>query len=280
MPIKKFKPMTAGRRNYSGNAFSELTGDKPEKTLLSSKKSTGGRNNTGRITVRHRGGGHKRMYRIVDFKQTDKLDIKGVIKSIEYDPNRSAFISLIQFSDGEKRYNLSYKGAKVGDEIITSEKAPIKPGNRMKIKNIPTSYKIYNVEIELGKGGQMVKTAGSFATLVSLDSKYAQIQLPSGEVRYFQKEAYATIGEVSNTDHSLIKIGKAGRQRWLGKRPQVLGKSMNAVDHPHGGGEGHSPIGMKMPKTPWGACALGKKTRKRSKSNTLILKSRHLKKKR
>ena len=276
MPIKKYKPNTAGRRNYSVNAFAELTGDAPEKTLLSPIKKTGGRNNTGRITVRHRGGGHKRNYRMIDFKQTDKLGQVATVKTVEYDPNRSAFIALVQYADGEKRYNLAYQGIAKGDEIVCNKKAEIKPGNRMQLRNIPTSYSIFNIEMVPGKGGQIIKSAGASATLISLDGKYAQVQLPSGEVRYFEKDCYATVGEVSNQDHSLIKIGKAGRQRWLGKRPQVLGKSMNPVDHPHGGGEGHSPIGMKAPKTPWGAVALGKKTRKKTKpSNKWIVSSRH-----
>lgn len=280
MPIKQYKPNAAGRRNYSVNAFTELTGDMPEKSLLVTLKKSGGRNNYGRITVRHRGGGHKRKYRLVDFKGTDKLNVKASVKSVEYDPNRSAFISLVSYTDGEKRYILAYDGVKVGDEIIAAEKAPIKSGNRMMLKNIPTSYKIFNIELFPGKGGQAVKTAGASATLVSLDGEHAQVKLPSGEVRYFHKNSYATLGEVSNPDHGLVRIGKAGRQRWLGRRPQVLGKSMNACDHPHGGGEGHSPIGLKAPKTPWGAYALGVRTRRKSKSNIMIASSRHKNKKR
>lgn len=280
MPVKKYKPTTPGRRNYSVNTFAELTGDAPEKTLLAPLKKNAGRNNTGRITIRHRGGGHKRNYRIIDFNQTDKLGMVAVVKTVEYDPNRSSFISLLQYPDGEKRYVIAYQGVKAGDQVVCDEKAEVKVGNRMQLKNIPTSYSIYNIEMIPGKGGQMVKTAGAAATLTSLDGDLAQVQLPSGEIRYVAKDAYATIGQVSNQDHSLVRIGKAGRMRWLGRKPQVLGKSMNPVDHPHGGGEGHAPIGMKAPKTPWGAVALGKKTRKRNKpSNVMIASSRHNKKK-
>lgn len=279
MPVKKYKPTTAGRRNYSVNAFTELTTDTPEKTLLAPLRKSGGRNNLGRITIRHRGGGHKRMYRIIDFKGFDKLGRTATIKTIEYDPNRSSFIALVQYEDGEKRYVLAYKGAQVGDTFVTDEKAEIRPGNRMKLKNIPTSYTIFNVELFPGKGGQAIKTAGSYATLISLDGQFAQVQMPSGEIRYFHKDSYATIGQVSNPDHSLIRIGKAGRMRWLGRRPQVLGKSMNAVDHPHGGGEGHSPIGLKAPKTPWGALALGVRTRKKKNpTGKMIAQSRHSRK--
>ena len=280
MPIKKYKPTTPGRRNYSVNSFTEITTDAPEKSLIRPLKKTGGRNNYGRITVRHRGGGHKKMYRMIDFKCLDKLGVKASVKSIEYDPNRSSFISLVSYEDGEKRYVLAYNGMKVGDEIVSDEKASIKDGNRMMLKNIPVSYKLYNLELVPGKGGQIVKSAGSSAVLVSLDGDLAQVKLPSGEVRYFHKDSYATIGEVSNVDHSLIRIGKAGRKRWMGRRPQVLGKSMNACDHPHGGGEGHSPIGLKAPKTPWGAYALGVRTRRKSKSNLMIVSSRHKNKKR
>lgn len=279
MPIKKYRPTTAGRRNYSVNAFTELTTDTPEKTLLKPLRKSGGRNNNGRITIRHRGGGHKRAYRIIDFKALDKLGMKAVVKTVEYDPNRTAFIALLQYPDGEKRYTLAYHGIKVGDEIVCDTKTEVKPGNRMQIGNIPTSYNIFNIELVPGNGGKMVKTAGTAATLVSLDSEHAQVQLPSGEVRFVPKNAYATIGILSNVDHSLVRIGKAGRKRWLGRKPEVLGKSMNAVDHPHGGGEGHAPIGLKYPKTPWGAPALGVKTRKpRKVSDKMIVVSRHAKK--
>ena len=280
MPIKILKPTTPGRRKYSVNAFTELTGDKPHKPLIAPLKKHAGRNNTGRITVRHRGGGHKRRYRVVDFRRVNKIGVPATVQTIEYDPNRSAFISLIYYKDGEKKYILAYKDMEVGDSIIMNPKGEIKIGNRMMLKNIPVSYKIFNLEFVPGKGGQMVRSAGSSAVLVSLDGKMAQVQLPSGEVRYFAKDSYATIGEVSDSDHSQIRIGKAGRSRWLGRRPQVLGKSMNVVDHPHGGGEGHSPIGMKYPKTPWGAHALGVRTRnKKKRSGVYIVASRHKRKK-
>ncbi|MBN1258626.1 50S ribosomal protein L2 [Candidatus Peregrinibacteria bacterium] len=278
MAIKKYKPTTAGRRQMSVVNYSELTKKKPEKRLLSSKKQNSGRNNTGRITVRHRGGGTKRQYRVIDSKRFDKLNISGVIKSLEYDPNRTAFIALVCYADGEKRYILAPVGLKTGDRVICSEKAKVKPGNRMQLKNIPIGFSIHDVEISPGKGGQMVRTAGSSGKLTSLDGPMAQVQMPSGSVRYVTKECYATIGVVSNPDHSNVVIGKAGRVRLMGRRPQVLGIAMNACDHPHGGGEGHSAIGLKHPKTPWGAPALGVKTRKRKKwSNNLIVKSRRKK---
>lgn len=279
MPIKKYKPTTPGRRNYSVNTFEELSGDLPYKPLLTSKKKITGRNNSGRITVRHRGGGHKRKYRIIDFKQFHMLGTRFVVKTVEYDPNRSSYIALVVYPDGTKNYILAHRGIKVGEELLVAEKTPVKSGNRMQLKNIPTSYKIFNIELVPGKGGQVVRSAGSYATLISLDGEKAQVKFPSGEVRYFSKDSYATLGEVSNKDHNQVVIGKAGRQRWLGRRPQVLGKSMNAADHPHGGGEGHSPIGLKSPKTPWGAVALGVKTRKKSKwTNKMIVSSRHNKK--
>lgn len=256
------------------NDFAEITKKTPEKALLVSKKSNAGRNNTGRITVRHRGGGVKRAYRLIDFKQNDKLDIPAKVAGIEYDPNRSAFIALVVYADGAKRYILAPHGLTNGDKIITKEKAKIKTGNRMQIENIPVGFEIYNVEINKGKGGQIVRSAGTSAKLVSLEGKYAQVQLPSGEVRLVHKDCYASIGRLGNIQHNQVKIGKAGRSRWLGKRPSVLGKSMNACDHPHGGGEGHSPIGLPMPKTPWGMPALGFKTRKRKYSSKMILKKR------
>ncbi len=272
MGIRKYKPTTPGRRNYSVNTFTELTGDQPEKSLMAPLKKSGGRNNTGRITSRRRGGGHKRAYRLVDFKRLDKIGMEWTIKTVEYDPNRSAFIALVTYSNGARIYILAYRGIQVWDTIIVDEKAPLKEGNRMKLKNIQTTFKLYNIELVPGKGWQMVRSAGSYATLMSLDAEMAQIKLASWEIRYISKESYATIGQVSNEDHSLVRIGKAGRNRWLGKRPRVLGKSMGVHDHPHGGWEWHSPIGMKAPKTPWGACALGKKTRrKKNLSNKYII---------
>ncbi len=277
MGLKKFKPTTPGRRQMSVASFEEITKTKPEKSLLKPIKQNSGRNNAGRITVRHRGGGVKRMYRIIDFKGTDKLNIRGEVSSIEYDPNRTAYIMLIQYKDGEKRYQLAPQGIKVGTEIITSEKAKIKVGNRMMIKNIPVGYDIYNVELHEGKGGQMARSAGSSIKLMSLTGEYAQIQMRSGETRLVSKNCYASIGTVGNIEHENIKIGKAGRNRLKGKRPQVRGKVMNPVDHPHGGGEGSNPIGLKHPKTPWGLPALGFKTRKRKYTDKMIIKDRRRK---
>lgn len=281
MPIKIYKPTTNGRRNMSTIDYSAtLTkGQKPEKTLLVPKKSVAGRNSHGHITIRHRGGGVKRFYRIVDFKRFDRLDIPAVVHSIEYDPNRTAFIVLLHYVDGVKRYVIAHDGVKEGDEIMTSPKAKIKNGNRMQIRNIPVGYSIFDLEMTSGRGGQIIRSAGTFGKIASLDSEMAQIQLPSGEIRFFSKDCYATIGVVSNADHMNVKIGKAGRVRKMGRRPQVLGKSMNAVDHPHGGGEGHSPIGLKHPKTPWGLPALGRKTRSRKNpSSKFIIRRKKAKK--
>tara|TARA_Y100001970_G_scaffold276887_1_gene380282 strand:- start:488 stop:1279 length:792 start_codon:yes stop_codon:yes gene_type:complete len=262
----------------SRDTFEHITKTKPEKSLTVSKKSMAGRNNQGKLTVRHRGGGHKRKYRLVDFKRTDKLGIPATVKAVEYDPNRSAYIILVAYKDGEKRYHLAPHEIQVGDEIVCAKKAKIKTGNRMEVRNIPVGYPIFNIELQPNKGGQIVKSAGSSSKVVSLDGPKAQIELPSGEVRLVEKSCMATIGIVSNIDHSNVKIGKAGRKRWMGKRPQVRGKAMNPNDHPHGGGEGASPIGMKHPKTPWGRPALGVKTRRRKYTNRLIVKSRHSKK--
>jgi large subunit ribosomal protein L2 len=259
--------------------FSGLSKKRPEKRLTSGKKRISGRNNLGRVTVRHRGGGHKRLLRDVDFKQITKMGIVAKIASIEYDPNRSAYIALAHYVDGEKRYMLAPEGLKEGDEVVCAERTKVKPGNRMCLEHIPVGYRIFNIELLMGRGGQIVRSAGTSAVLVGLDGNYAIIELPSGEMRRVRKECYASIGTVSNPDHHLITIGKAGRNRWLGWRPTVLGKSMNAVDHPHGGGEGHSPIGLKYPKTPWGKHAIGVKTRSRKKqSSSLIIRRRSSKK--
>ncbi|MFH1218815.1 MAG: 50S ribosomal protein L2 [Candidatus Peregrinibacteria bacterium] len=278
MTLKKYKPTTPGRRQMSTASFDEVTRSKPEKSLTTPKKKISGRNNTGKITVRHRGGGHKRAYRCIDFKRTDKLNIEGKIISVEYDPNRTAYIMLINYKDGEKRYHIAPEGAKVGSKIMTAEKARIKPGNRMKMINIPIGYDMYNVELKEGRGGQLGRSAGTAIKLVSLEGKHAQIQMPSGETRLANKNCYATIGKVSNEEHGNIKIGKAGRSRHLGRRPEVRGKAMNPVDHPHGGGEGGSPIGLKHPKTPWGFPALGFKTRRRHYTDKMIIKDRRRKK--
>jgi len=275
MPIKKYKPTTPGRRMMSVNTFEELTTNKPFKGLLNTRNQKSGRNNLGRITVRHRGGGVKRQYRIIDNKRYQKLDIPAVVETIEYDPNRSAYIALLKYADGERRYIIAANGLHAGDSIVCREKAKIKPGNCMQIKNIPVGFDIYDLELKQGKGSQAIRSAGSSGKVMSLDGDMAQVMMPSGEVRYVYKDCYASIGSVSNIDHSNIVIGKAGRMRLMGRRPQVLGKSMNPVDHPHGGGEGHTPIGLKYPKTPWGKPALGVKTRRRNKdTNCLIIKRR------
>ena len=255
--------------------FSDITKTTPEKRLTRGKKSQAGRSkSSGRITMRRRGGGHKRNYRTVDFKRADKQNVPGTIASIEYDPNRSARIALVHYVDGDKRYILAPEGLRVGDQVVCSERTKVKTGNRMHMEHIPQGYKIYNLEMQLQKGGSIVRSAGTAATLLGFDEKYAIVQMPSGEVRKFLKQCYASIGTLGNTEHSLVKIGKAGRSRWLGRRPKVLGKSMNAADHPHGGGEGHSPIGLKSPKTPWGKKALGLKTRRKRKSSDLIVRPR------
>ncbi len=277
MAVKKFKPTTPGRRQMTVASFDEITTKKPEKSLLAVLNKKSGRNNTGRITVRHRGGGAKRLYRIVDFNRSDKSNIEGTVKTIEYDPNRTAYIMLVQYKDGEKRYHLAPSEIEVGEKIMTSEKAKIKSGNRMHLNSIPVGYSVYNVELTEGKGGQLGRSAGTAIKLVSLEGKYAQILMPSGEVRLTSKKAFASIGTTSNIDHSHIKIGKAGRKRHMGRRPQVRGKAMNPVDHPHGGGEGATSIGMKHPKTPWGLPALGVKTRRRKDTNRMIVKDRRRK---
>lgn len=275
MPIKVSKPFTAGRRLYSVLTYEELTKREPNKRLRIKIKRHAGRNNQGRITVRHQGAGNKKLYRLIDFKQTDKSGVPGKVTAIEYDPYRTAFIMLVNYTDGDKRYHLAPEGIKVGDTILMKEKAKAKLGNRMILKNIPLGFEIHNVELTMGKGGQIVRSAGSAARLVSLEGPYAQIELPSKEVRFIHKECYASIGRTSNPDHNLVSIGKAGRSRHMGRRPEVRGKVMNPVDHPHGGGEGKNPIGLPGPKTPWGKPALGFKTRKRKlRSNRMIIRTR------
>jgi large subunit ribosomal protein L2 len=274
MPIKKYKPTTPGRRNMSVVDYSDLSDAKPHKGLVSGKRTQSGRNNQGRVTVRHRGGGVKRRYRQVDSRRTDKMDVSARVETIEYDPNRSAFIALICYEDGERRYILAPEKMKVDDRILCAERAKIKPGNRMKIGSIPVGFDIHDVELQEGRGGQMIKSAGASGKVVSQDGEKAQISLPSGSVRYISKNCYASIGVVSNIDHGNVVVGKAGRKRKMGRRPTVLGKSMNAADHPHGGGEGHTAIGPKSPRTPWGLPALGVKTRRRKASDRLIVKGR------
>ncbi len=274
MAVKVYKKNTAGRRNMSIVKSSMVTDKKPEKALLAKKTSKAGRSR-GKISVRHQGGGHKQRYRLVDFLQ-NKFGVPGKVVAIERDPCRSAFIALINYADGDKRYILAPQDLKIGQEIITDEKAEVKLGNRAKIKNIPTGTVISNLELFPGKGGQIIRSAGSGAVLTAIDDNMAQIKLASGEIRLVSEECYATIGQVSNFEHNLIKIGKAGRKRHMGVRPGVRGSAMNPVDHPHGGGEGRQGIGLKHPKTPWGKPALGKKTRKKKRySNKFIIKRRH-----
>ena len=272
MAIRVYKPTSPARRFMSVNAFEEITKKKPEKALLSSKKKHAGRNMHGKITVRHRGGGAKKKYRIIDFKR-NKLQVPAKVAAIEYDPNRSAFIALLHYLDGEKRYILAPVGLKVGDTVVAGEGADIKPGNAMPLSAIPTGTLIHNLELRPGAGGQLVRSAGVYAQLMAKEGGFAQVRLPSGEIRKLPLKAQATIGTVGNTDHENIRIGKAGRKRHMGFRPSVRGVVMNPNDHPHGGGEGKSPIGMPAPVTPWGKPALGLKTRNpRKYSNRLIVK--------
>lgn len=273
MALKQFKPTTPSRRYMTVSTFSEVTKTEPEKSLLKPVKRTGGRNATGRLTMRHVGGGHKRMYRIIDFKR-NKAEVPGTISSIEYDPNRSARIALVVYADGEKRYILAPLGMKVGDKIIASDTADIRPGNALLLAKIPVGTMVHNIELTPGKGGQLARSAGSSAQLMAKEGKYATLRLPSGEMRNVLLACRATIGQVGNTDHENITLGKAGRSRWLGIRPTVRGVVMNPRDHPHGGGEGKSPIGRKTPMTPWGKPALGRKTRKKKMSDKLIVRRR------
>ena len=272
MAIRVYKPTSPARRFMSVNAFEEITKKKPEKALIYNKKKHAGRNHHGKITVRHKGGGNKVKYRIIDFKR-DKLQVPAKVAAIEYDPNRSAFIALLHYLDGEKRYILAPVGLNVGDMVMAGEGADIKPGNSLPLSAIPTGTLIHNLELRAGAGGQLVRSAGVYAQLMAKEGNYAQVRLPSGEIRKLPVNARATIGTVGNTDHENIRIGKAGRKRHMGIRPSVRGVVMNPVDHPHGGGEGKSPIGMPAPLTPWGKPTLGLKTRKRKKySNRLIVK--------
>ena len=275
MGIKKYKPTTPGQRGMTVSTFEEITAKAPEKSLTVTLKKHAGRNVRGKITVRHRGGGTRPKYRIIDFKRR-KDDIPGTVKTIEYDPNRSANIALIVYADGEKRYIIAPDKLKVGDVIYSGPEADIKVGNALPIANIPVGTMIHNIELKPGKGGQMARSAGNAAQLMAKEDKYAQVRLPSGEVRKVLIQCRATIGEVGNADHSNIQIGKAGRKRHMGIRPTVRGSVMNPNDHPHGGGEGRAPIGRKGPVTPWGKPALGYKTRKKNKaSNQYIVKRRN-----
>ena len=273
MAIKTYKPVTPSSRFKSNVDYSGLSKKRPEKRLTWGRKRAVGRSK-GRISTRHKGGGAKRLYRLIDFK-LNKFDIPGFVVSLEYDPNRSGFISLIKYADGEKRYQLAPQEVKIGDEILISEKAPLKPGNRLPLKKIPVGFFVFNIEFQPAKGAQLVRSAGTLAKVMARDAGYVNVELPSKEVRKFQESSWATIGAVSNQEHDTIVIGKAGRSRLMGRRPTVRGSAMNPVDHPHGGGEGRTGIGLKHPKTPWGKPALGVKTRRKSRSsNKFIIKKR------
>ncbi len=272
MAIKKYKPTSPGRRHMTSADFGEVTAGKPEKSLLAPLKKSGGRNNYGRITKRHTGGGHKRKYRIIDFKR-DKIEIPARVVSVEYDPNRTARIALVCYADGEKRYILAPAGIQVGDTVIASDQADIKPGNCLTIRAIPLGTWVHNVELRAGKGGQLARSAGSYAAVAAKEGRYAQLKLPSGEVRLVLQDCRASVGQVGNIQHENIKIGKAGRNRWLGKRPQSRGVAMNPVDHPHGGGEGKSS-GGRHPVTPWGVPTKGYKTRVNKRTDRFIVRRR------
>ena len=272
MAIKTYKPTSPGRRFQTVSKFDEITASEPEKSLLVPLKKKGGRNNYGRITSRHIGGGHKRRIRIIDFKR-EKMDIPAKVATIEYDPNRSARIALLNYADGEKRYILAPLGLTIGDTVVSSERADIKPGNAIPLRNIPLGSFVHNVELKLGKGGQIIRSAGSYGQLMAKEGEYAQVRLPSGEVRKVFIECRATVGQVGNIDHENVSIGKAGRTRWLGKRPKVRGVAMNPVDHPLGGGEGKSS-GGRHPVTPWGKPTKGYKTRKNKNTDKYIIKKR------
>jgi len=272
MGIKSYKPTSAGRRHQTCSTFEEITSAQPEKSLLQTLKKSGGRNSLGRVTARHIGGGHKQKYRLIDFRR-NKIEIPAKVASIEYDPNRSARIALLNYADGEKRYILAPLDLKVGDTIVAGANADIKPGNALPLRAIPLGTIIHNIELKPGKGGQLARSAGTFAQLMSKEGKYGQIKLPSGEVRYVIMECYATIGQVGNLDHENVSVGKAGRSRWLGKRPKVRGVAMNPVDHPHGGGEGRTS-GGRHPVTPWGKPTKGYKTRTNKVTSRFIVKKR------
>ncbi len=273
MALKVYKPTSPARRGMSGSTFDEITKRRPEKSLLRTLKKKAGRNNQGRITIRHRGGGAKRRLRIIDFKR-DKIGVPGRVAAIEYDPNRSARIALIYYVDGEKRYILAPLELNVGDMVKSGEGVELKPGNTLPLKLMPSGSQIHNIELAPGRGGQLVRSAGTAAQLMDKEGEYALVRLPSGEVRHIRSNCMATIGQAGNVDHQNIKLGKAGRKRWLGFRPSVRGSAMSPRDHPHGGGEGRSPVGMPGPKTPWGKPALGYRTRKPKASDRMIVKRR------
>jgi len=273
MAVKKYKPITPGMRDMTGHSFEEITKSTPERSLLVIKKRTGGRNSYGRVTVRHRGGGARRYIRMVDFKR-EKHGIPAKVAAIEYDPNRTARLALLHYADGEKRYIVSPLDIKVGDTIMSGPSAEIRSGNSLPISNIPVGTMIHNIEMRAGKGGQLVRSAGGAAQLLAKEGDFAQIRMPSGEVRLIHQVCYATIGQVGNLDHSNVKLGKAGRKRHLGIRPTVRGTAMSPRDHPHGGGEGRQPVGLPGPKSPWGKPTLGKKTRLNKKTDQYIVRRR------
>ena len=276
MAIKTFKPVTPSLRNTTALSNDEITKTTPEKKLLSTLKKNAGRNNTGKITVRHHGGGNRRKYRIIDFKR-NKVDMEATVIGIEYDPNRTANIALIEYEDGERAYIIAPVGLTDGDKVMSSEKADIKPGNCMPISAIPVGTMIYNIELNKGKGAQLVRSAGMSAQLMAKEGKYAHVRMPSGEMRLINVECRACIGQVGNVESEIVKLGKAGRTRNMGIRPTVRGSAMNPVDHPHGGGEGKAPVGRKQPMTPWGKPALGLKTRKNKKASTKLIMTRRKK---
>lgn len=273
MAVKKYKPVTPGTRNMTGHSFEEITKSKPERALLVPLRKSGGRNSYGRVTVRHRGGGHRRFIRIIDFKR-DKRDIPAKVAAIEYDPNRTARLALLTYVDGEKRYIVAPTDLKVGDTVMAGAGAEIRSGNALPISNIPVGTLIHNIEVKEGRGGQMVRSAGGAAQLLAKEGDFAQVRMPSGEVRLIRQACYATVGQVGNLDHSNVKLGKAGRKRHKGIRPTVRGSAMSPRDHPHGGGEGRQPIGLPGPKSPWGKPTLGYKTRRNKKSDQYIVRRR------
>jgi len=276
MAIKVYKPTTPSRRGMTGYDFSEITKSTPERALLGSIRQRAGRNFQGKVTVRHRGGGHKRQYRIIDFRR-DKIDIPARVAAIEYDPNRSARIALLVYADGEKRYILAPLGLAVNDRLMAGPSAEVRPGNTMPLERVPLGTMVHNVELYKGRPGQMVRAAGTAAQLLAKEGDYAQLRLPSGEVRLVRLECMATIGQVGNVEHGNIKLGKAGRSRWLGRRPHTRGSAMTPRDHPHGGGEGKAPVGHPGPKTPWGKPTLGYKTRRNKSTEQYIVRHRHSK---
>ncbi len=273
MPVKIYKPTSPGRRGMTGSTFEEITRTKPERSLVRPLRKRAGRNVHGRITVHHRGGGHKRQYRVIDFKR-DKFGVSAQVQSIEYDPNRSARIALLVYADGEKRYIIAPLGLQVGDTVMSGRDAEIRVGNALPLDRIPLGTMVHNIELYAGRGGQMVRSAGTSAQLLAKEGNYVTLRLPSGEVRLVRKECMATLGQVGNVDHGHIKLGKAGRKRWLGFRPTVRGTARSPRDHPHGGGEGRSPIGMPSPKSPWGKKTLGKKTRRNKATGKYIVRRR------